>query len=203
MGKVYIHPTAVVSEHAVIGDDTKIWMNVQIREDVRIGRNCIIGRNTYIENGVTLGDNCKVQNNALLYHEAILEDGVFIGPGVILTNDKVPRAVNPDGSLKSADDWHAGKIHIRRGASVGAGAVVLTDIEIGAWAIVAAGAVVTQNVPAHALVMGVPARRIGYVCKCGERLTAQGANGERVWVCTRDSARYRLSAHDDLEELPR
>jgi UDP-2-acetamido-3-amino-2,3-dideoxy-glucuronate N-acetyltransferase len=203
MGNFFIHPTAVVSPDAVIGDDTKIWMNVQIREDVRIGRSCIIGRNTYIENGVTLGDNCKVQNNALLYHEAILADGVFIGPGVILTNDQVPRAVNPDGTLKSADDWHAGKIQIGRGASVGAGAVVLTDIEIGAWAMIAAGAVVTKDVPAHALVIGVPARLVGYVCKCGRRLQVRGENGERIWICARDGARYRLMEHDNLAELPR
>jgi acetyltransferase-like isoleucine patch superfamily enzyme len=200
MTDVYIHPTAVVSERAVIGAGTKVWMNVQIREDVRIGQNCIIGRNTYIENGVTLGDHCKVQNNALLYHEAILEDGVFIGPGVILTNDKMPRAVNPDGSLKSADDWHAGKIHIGRGASVGAGSIVLTDLSIGAWAMIAAGSVVTKDVPAHALVMGVPARRVGYVCKCGRRLQARGENGDRVWICEHDGARYRMNAHGELQQ---
>ncbi len=201
MSETFIHPTAVVSERAAIGEGAKIWMNVQIREDVVIGRNCIIGRNAYIENGVTLGDNCKVQNNALLYHQATLEDGVFIGPGVILTNDKIPRAVNPNGSLKSADDWRAGKIFIGRGASVGAGSIVLTDITLGAWAMVAAGSVVTRDVPAHALVIGVPARLVGYVCKCGERLEAQGANGERVWVCARDGLQYRLGAHDALVEI--
>jgi UDP-3-O-[3-hydroxymyristoyl] glucosamine N-acyltransferase len=105
---VFIHPTAVVSDKAELGEGTRVWMNVQIREDVRIGRNCIIGRNAYIEDGVTLGDNCKVQNNALLYRRATLEDGVFIGPSAILTNDKVPRAVNPDGTLKGNEDWHAG-----------------------------------------------------------------------------------------------
>lgn len=200
MSNVFIHPTALVSERAVLGDGTKVWMNVQIREDVRIGKNCIIGRSTYIENGVTLGDNCKVQNNALLYHSATLEDGVFIGPGVILTNDKVPRAVNPDGSLKSADDWHAGHIHIGRGASVGAGSTVLTDISIGEWAMIGSGALVTKNVPAHALVVGVPARIVGYVCKCGERLVAQGANGERIWTCTRDGMRYHMTEQGNLAE---
>lgn len=198
MSEIYIHPTAVVSEHAIIGDGTKIWMSAQIREDTRIGRNCIIGRNVYIENGVTLGDNCKVQNNALLYHHAVLEDGVFIGPGVILTNDKTPRAVNPDGTLKGAADWHAGKIFIRCGASVGAGSVVLTDLEIGAWALIAAGSVVTRNVPAHALALGTPARVVGYVCKCGERLQAHGANGERIWLCARDGSRYRMNSQGDL-----
>lgn len=201
MSDVYIHPSAVVSERAHIGDGSKIWMNVQIREEVTIGRNCIIGRNSYIENGVTLGDNCKVQNNALLYHRAVLEDGVFIGPGVILTNDKVPRAVNADGSLKSADDWHAGIIHIAQGASLGAGSVVLTDVNIGAWAMVAAGSVVTQDVPAHALVMGAPARLVGYVCKCGYRLQAQGENGERIWVCVRDNFKYRMNDDSSFTQI--
>ena len=198
MSETFIHPSAVVSEKSEIGDGAKIWMNVQIREDVKIGRNCIIGRNTYIENGVTLGDNCKVQNNALLYHRATLEDGVFIGPGVILTNDKIPRAVNPDGSLKRADDWHAGHIHIGRGASIGAGTTVLSDISIGAWAMVGSGALVTKDVPAHALVVGIPARIIGYVCKCGQRLISHGDNGDRIWICTRDGARYRMIEKGNL-----
>jgi UDP-2-acetamido-3-amino-2,3-dideoxy-glucuronate N-acetyltransferase len=201
MTGVYIHPTAVVSERAELGAGTKVWMNAQIREDVHIGRNCIIGRNTYIEDGVTLGDNVKVQNNALLYRSATLEDGVFIGPGVILTNDKVPRAVNPDGSLKDAQDWHAGHIHIGKGASIGAGAIVLTDITISAWALVGAGALVTNDVPAHALVLGVPSRIVGYVCKCGERLQAVGDNGARVWVCARDGMKYRMIENDALVEI--
>ncbi|MBI4673359.1 MAG: N-acetyltransferase [Chloroflexi bacterium] len=199
--EVYIHPTAVVSEQAEIGAGTQVWMNVQIRAEVCIGQNCIIGRNTYIENGVTLGNNCKVQNNALLYRAATLEDGVFIGPGVILTNDQVPRAVNPDGSLKGAEDWHAGHIRIGRGASVGAGAVVLTDLSVGAWAMIAAGAVVTQDVPAHALVVGVPARLVGYVCKCGHRLGVRGQNGDRLWICTRDGLQYRMAEKDSLVEI--
>lgn len=201
MSDIFIDPSAVVSERAVIGAGTKVWMNVQIREEVRIGKNCIIGRNTYIENGVTLGDNVKVQNNALLYHSATLEDGVFIGPGAILTNDKVPRAVNPDGSLKNAADWHAGHIRIERGASIGAGAIVLTDLAIGAWAMVGSGALVTKDVPAHALVVGVPARIIGYVCKCGQRLIRQGQNGDRVWTCTRDHSQYRMDAQGSLQEI--
>lgn len=192
MGETFIHPTALVSERAQIGAGTKIWMNVQIREDARIGQNCIIGRNTYIEDGVTLGDNCKVQNNALLARGATLEDGVFIGPGVVLTNDKVPRAVNPDGTLKTPDDWECGHILIRRGASLGAGVVVLTDLEIGAWAMVAAGSVVTKSVPAHALVGGFPARMIGYVCRCGHRLELQEENARSIWTCAKDGSRYEM-----------
>lgn len=202
MDEVYIHPTANVSPEAVIGQGTKIWMNVQIREHVAIGRSCIIGRNTYIEDHVTLGDNCKIQNNALLYHSATLGDGVFIGPGVILTNDKAPRAVNPDGSLKGAEDWHAGHIEIGRGAALGAGSIVLTDIRIGEWAMVAAGAVVTENVPAHALVVGIPARRVGYVCKCGDRLAASDGAALQIYECPRDHTRFRARADGGLEEIP-
>lgn len=201
MSEFFIHPSAVVSERAEIGAGTKIWMHAQIREGAKIGCNCIIGRNVYIENGVTLGDNCKVQNNALLYHRATLEDGVFIGPGVMLTNDKIPRAINPDGTLKGTDDWHAGHIHIGRGASIGAGALVLTDLSVGAWAMVGAGALVTKNVPAHALVVGVPARLIGYVCKCGERLISQGHNGDQIWLCPHDHSQYHTDAHGALVEI--
>jgi acetyltransferase-like isoleucine patch superfamily enzyme len=191
MSDYYLHPTAEVAPGAQIGAGTKVWMNVQIREDVRIGRNCIIGRNTYIEDHVTLGNNCKIQNNALLYHRATLDDGVFIGPGVILTNDKLPRAINPDGSLKGADDWHAGHIHIGHGASVGAGAVVLTDLSIGPWAMVGSGALVTRNVPAHALVVGVPARIVGHVCRCGRRLERRQESSESLWFCLHDGEQYQ------------
>lgn len=201
MKDVSIHPTAVIEDRVEIGTNTRIWMNVQIRPDVRIGKNCNIGRNAYIENGARIGDNCKIHNNSMLFSTVELEDGVFIGPGAILTNDKVPRAVNLDGSLKSADDWHAGHIHIGRGASVGAGAIVLTDLSIGVWAMVAAGSVVTADVPAHALVVGVPAHIVGYVCKCGHRLTMQGHNGDRLWICTRDGLKYRMAEKGSLVEI--
>jgi acetyltransferase-like isoleucine patch superfamily enzyme len=111
----------------------------------------------------------KIQNHALIYHGAEIGDGVFVGPGAILTNDKVPRAINPDGTLKSADDWTVGRIRVRRGASIGAGATVVTGITVGSFAMVAAGAVVTQDVPDHGLVAGVPARLVGWVCACGWR----------------------------------
>jgi UDP-2-acetamido-3-amino-2,3-dideoxy-glucuronate N-acetyltransferase len=201
MSDIFVHPTAVVSDQADIGAGTKIWMNVQVREQARIGKNCIVARNAYIDHGVTLGDNCKIQDSALVFFSATLEDGVFVGPGAILTNDKLPRAVNPDGSLKSTDDWQIGHIQVGRGASVGAGATILTNVTIGAWAMIAAGALVTKDVPAHALVVGVPARIAGYVCMCGQQLISHGHNGDRVWICTRDSSRYRMIEKGNLEEL--
>lgn len=201
MEGVFIHPTAVIEEQVTIGNGTRIWMNVQIRPDVVIGKNCNIGRNAYIENGVRIGNHCKIQNNTMLFSTATLEDGVFIGPGAILTNDKTPRAINLDSSLKGSDDWHAGHIHIGHGASVGAGTTVLTDVTIGAWAMVGAGALVTKNVPAHALVVGVPAHHIGYVCKCGQRLEAQGHNGDRIWICPSDGLSYQMTEQDALREI--
>ena len=153
-----------------------------MREGAVIGQHCIIGKDVYVDFGVIIGNNVKVQNNALLYHGVTIEDGVFIGPQVCLTNDRFPRAITRDGRLKSADDWQVGLTLIRYGASVGAGAIVLPNVTIGRFAMVAAGALVTRSVPDHGLVLGVPGRLVGYVCCCGRRLT-QVANDWRCFVC--------------------
>ncbi len=168
---VRIHPTADVSDKAQIGAGTSIWHQCQVREDVQIGRNCILGKGVYVDFGVRIGDNVKVQNYVSIYHGVEIEDGVFVGPHVCFTNDNRPRAVNPDGSLKAADDWVLGRIVIKRGAALGANATILPKVVIGEWAMVGAGAVVTKDVPAHGLVVGNPARLIGFVCACGGRLS--------------------------------
>ena len=180
-----IAPSADVSEQAVIGEGSSIWHLAQVRERAVLGAGCIVGRGAYIGEGARLGDNCKVQNYALVYEPAHLADGVFIGPAVTLTNDHFPRAVNPDGSLKSAADWEPVGVTIEEGASIGARAVCVAPVRIGAWATVAAGAVVTKDVPAHALVAGVPARRIGWVGRAGEPLTPAdpGPDGAPRWRC--------------------
>lgn len=173
---IRIHPTADLSPQATVGDGTQLWHHVHVREDAHIGRNCILGKGVYVDFGVHIGDNCKLQNGAFVYHGATLEDGVFVGPGALLTNDRLPRAINPDGSLKSGADWEVGEILVRHGASLGAGCIVLPGVVIGDFAMVAAGAVVTRSVPNQALVVGAPARQIGYVCLCGHRLTAMAEN---------------------------
>lgn len=153
----YIHPTAEVDKTAIIGNNTKIWHYVQIRENVIIGDNCIIGKNVYIDFGVNIGDNCKIQNNACIYHGTTIEDGVFIGPGCIITNDKNPKAINEDGSLKTNSDWEVKKVHISKGASLGAGSIILPSITIGQFAMIGAGSVVTKTIPACTLAYGNPA----------------------------------------------
>lgn len=167
-----IHPSAEVSSAATIGNGTSIWHQAQVREGVALGQNCIVGKDVYIDFDVKIGSNVKIQNSALIYHGAEIEDGVFIGPQACLTNDRIPRAITPDGELKSADDWEVGPIIIRYGASVGAGALVLPDVKIGRFALVGAGAVVTRDVPDHALVVGSPAKLVGYVCRCGRKMVA-------------------------------
>lgn len=170
---VMIHATADVSPQAEIGEGTKIWANVQIRERAHIGENCIIGRNTYIEFDVVVGNNVKIQNNASLYVGLTVENGVFIGPHVVFTNDKLPRAINPDGSLKSAADWHVGQTLVRYGAAIGANTVIVTGITVGRWAVIGSGSVVTKDVSDHALVVGNPARVIGWVSAGGIRCGSQ------------------------------
>lgn len=161
---------AIISASASIDPTAKIWAHAQIREGAVIGPECVVGNGAYIDSNVRLGARCKVQNRALLYEDAELEDGVFIGPGVILTNDRYPRAVNPDATLKTPADWTAGSTRIRRGASVGAGSIILPGLTIGRWALIAAGSLITRDVPAHAIVMGSPASMVGYVCVCARRL---------------------------------
>lgn len=182
----FVHATADVAENAVIGEGSKVWNYAQVREDARLGADCIIGRGAYIGSGVELGDNCKVQNYALVYEPAKLGHGVFIGPAVVLTNDHFPRAVNPDGSLKSAHDWAPVGVTILEGASVGASATCVAPVTIGRWSLVGAGAVVISDVPDFALVVGSPARRVGWVGRAGSPLT-QDADG---WVCPETGARY-------------
>jgi acetyltransferase-like isoleucine patch superfamily enzyme len=143
----------------------------------------------YVDFDVVIGDNVKIQNGCFVYHGVTLEDGVFLGPGVILTNDKLPRAVNPDGSLKTDIDWDVGKILVKRGTSLGAGAVVLPDLVIGTFAMIGAGAVVTKDVPDHGLSVGNPARLIGFVCYCGARLgDGEIASGKMQALCDRCGA---------------
>lgn len=175
-----IHPTADVSPAAHIGAGTHVWNQAQIRERVIIGENCIVGKDVYIDFGVVIGNNVKIQNSALLYHGLTVEDGVFIGPRVCATNDKFPRAITPEGRLKAADDWTVGPILIHYGASIGAGAIILPNVTIGRFAMVAAGALVTRSVPAHGLVLGLPARLVGYVCRCGRGLTQTAT----AWYCS-------------------
>lgn len=170
-----VHPTATVEAGVTLGPGARIWHDAQVRTGAQIGENCIIGKGAFVDLGVRIGANCKVQNYALLYHGCTLGDGVFVGPAAILTNDLRPRAITPLGTLKRADDWHCGEIIVEEGASIGAGAIVLPGVRIGRFALVGAGAVVTHDLPAHALALGNPARQVGWVCRCGETLQRQAA----------------------------
>jgi acetyltransferase-like isoleucine patch superfamily enzyme len=167
---VRIHPTADVAASAVIGPGTSIWNQAQVREEARIGADCVIGKNAYVDAGVVIGDRVKVQNNVSLYHGVTVEDGVFIGPHVCFTNDKVPRAINRDGSLKTDADWVVSPTLVRSGAALGANSTILPGVNIGRWAMVGSGSVVTHDVADYELVVGNPARRVGSVCSCGEPL---------------------------------
>ncbi|MBT2553697.1 acyltransferase [Arthrobacter sp. ISL-5] len=181
-----IAPSADVSDQAILGEGTKVWHLAQVREQANLGKNCIVGRGAYVGTGVQIGENTKIQNYALVYEPAVLGKGVFIGPAVVLTNDTYPRSVSPDGSLKSAHDWTPVGVTIEDGASIGARAVCVAPLTVGRWATVAAGAVVTKDVPAFALVAGVPARRLGWVGKAGEPLRQEGG----FWVCPATGAKY-------------
>jgi len=175
---VWIHSTAEVSALAQIGEGTKVWHLAQIREDAHIGQSCIIGKGAYIDLGVTIGNRVKIQNGATIYRGATIEDGVFIGPHACLTNDRLPRAITPEGQLKTDADWEVSKTVVQYGASIGAGAIILPGLVIGRFALVGAGAVLTKDVPDYGLVVGNPAALVGFACMCGHRLAE--ANGSQT-----------------------
>lgn len=175
-----VKDTAQVSPEATLGDGTTIWELAQVRENARLGTGCIVGRGAYVGSGVVIGNNVKLQNFALVYEPATLGDGVFVGPAAVLTNDEFPRSVDPEGQLKRAADWSPVGVEVHEGASLGARSVCVAPVKIGAWSLVAAGAVVTRDVPSFALVAGVPARRIGWVGRAGVRLVAEG---DSTWRC--------------------
>lgn len=163
---IFIHPTAEVSVEAKIGDGTKIWNHAQVRENCVIGRDCIISKNVYIDTKVILGNRVKVQNNVNIYHGVEVEDDVFLGPSMTFTNDFYPRAFN--------SDWQITNTLVKKGASIGANSTIVCGNTIGEYSMIGSGSVVTRDVPAYALVVGNPARQIGWVCKCGHRLDENG-----------------------------
>lgn len=162
MADIFIHPTANVSEQAIIGSGTKIWINSQIREKSEIGMNCIISKDTYIDTEVKIGHNCKIQNSVSVYHGVTIEDDVFVGPNACFTNDKVPRAFDPD--------WKITPTLVKSGVSIGANATIVCGIVIGEYAMVAAGSVVTKDVAPYSLVMGNPAKHHSYIDKMGNKI---------------------------------
>lgn len=166
MQDVYIHPTAEVSPQAAIGAGTRIWNQAQVRENAVLGPGCVVSKNVYIDAGVRIGGGVKIQNNVNVYHGVTVEDDVFLGPSMTFTNDRFPRAFNGDFTVSET--------LVKRGASIGAHAVIRCGVVIGEYAMVGSGSVVTKDVPPHALVAGNPARRIGWVCKCGGKLGQDG-----------------------------
>ena len=181
MSNIYIHPTAEISDSAVIGDGTKIWNQAQVRNDAVLGENCIISKNVYIDEHVKIGNRVKVQNNVNVYHGVTVEDDVFLGPSMTFTNDMYPRSFNAN--------WKITETLVKRGASIGANAAIRCGVTIGEYATVGTGSVVTKDVPAQSLVVGNPARQIGWVCKCGFKLDADGK-------CTECGEKYNLKGWD-------
>lgn len=179
-----------------IGEGSSIWHLAQIRESTSIGRGCVIGRGVYIGVGIAIGDYVKIQNYALVYEPAVIEDGAFIGPSTVLTNDRYPRSVNPDGSLKNTQHWERAGVTVREGASIGARVVCVAPVEIGRWAVVAAGSVVTRDVRDYALAAGIPARQIGWVGRAGRRLV-QAARDR--WVCPATMQKYYANGDELIE----
>lgn len=201
---VLIHPTAEVADRARIGEGTRIWHQAQVREGAVIGRDCILGKGVFVDLNVRIGDCCKLQNGVFAYHGFTIEDGVFLGPGVMLLNDKNPRAINVDGTLKTDADWEVSDGRIKYGAGVGGGAVILPGVTVGRFAIVGAGAVVSRDVPDYGMVYGNPARLHGFVCPCGHSLTLVSVDRQnarmRCTACQTEIdlplADYRLLPHD-------
>ena len=184
-----ISPSANVSSESKIGTGVRIWDHTKIRENSEIGNNTIIGSHVYIDSNVKIGSNCKIQNKSQLFDSAEIQDGVFIGPGVILTNDRYPRAINGNMLLKTASDWKKVGVKVGKGASIGAGAICVAPMAIGEWALIGAGSVVTRDVTSFALVVGNPAKQIGWVGPEGYKLILVS---DDTYECPKSRAKFKL-----------
>jgi UDP-2-acetamido-3-amino-2,3-dideoxy-glucuronate N-acetyltransferase len=187
MSNFFAHKSAYVDQGAQIGEGTRIWHFCHIMSGAEIGSNCSLGQNVFVANHVIIGNSVKIQNNVSIYEGIILEDYTFCGPSMVFTNVRTPRSAFP---RNTTDDYYTTRV--RWGASIGANATIVCGIEIGEWAFVAAGAVVTKNVPSYAMMAGVPARQIGWACQCGVRLSQDGEQLNcpecgRAYVLTVDS----------------
>jgi UDP-3-O-[3-hydroxymyristoyl] glucosamine N-acyltransferase len=185
----FVSPRAVVATTARLRPGVRVWDDAHVEPDAEIGDATVVGRGVTIGRGVRIGARSKIQNGALLYEPAVIGEGAFVGPGVVFTNDRVPRAVLADGRVKGADDWDHVGVTVGQGASIGAGAVCVAPVAIGRWSMVAAGAVVTHDVPDFGLVAGVPARRVGWVGRAGHRLVALD---DQTHECPLTGDRYRF-----------
>ncbi len=195
---VMVRASADVADSARLGAGSRVWHLAQVEADAVLGTSCVLGRGAYVGPGVTVGDNVKIQNYALVYAPAELGSGVLVGPAAVLTNDLNPRAVDVHGQPKSGADWEPVGVRVREGASLGARSVCVAPLTVGRWAMVGAGAVVIRDVPDFGLVVGVPARRIGWVGRAGVALTDDG-NG--TWRCAKTGERY-VETEGRLHEIP-
>lgn len=188
---------ATVSEKAFVKENVSIWDFSKVREGASIGSNTIIGDFVYIDINVKVGKNCKIQNASMLYDPCVLHDGVFIGPGVVLTNDHNPRAILPTGKKKVSLDWEKAGVEILSGASIGANSVCIAPIKIGRWSMIGAGSVITKDVPDFAIIVGNPGRQIGWVGKAGKKLVVID---DFLFVCPVTKEKYQLN-NGILKEL--
>lgn len=179
-----------ISESAKIGENFVVWEFTKIREYVEIGNNVNIGRNVYVGPGTIIKDLVKIQNNSLIYEPTIIEEGAFIGPNVIITNDKYPRAINDDMSKKNENDWKKLGTVICKGASIGAGSIIVSPLKIGQWAMIGAGSVVLKNVKDYSLVLGNPAKHVAWVGRRGIKLEKIGNSKSSIFICPESKDKY-------------
>lgn len=190
MMKITISSTAQVSKSAILGDNVYVWDYSKIGAGAVVEEDTNLGSYVYVDNNVKIGKRCKIQNGAQIFDPALISDGVFIGPSVILTNDKQPRAITSGGSKKNSEQWLKSGVNINTGASIGAGSICIAPVSIGSWAMVGAGSVVTRDVLDFAVVVGNPATQIGWVGKAGVRLKQIS---ESIFQCPDTDTRYSLS----------
>lgn len=200
---IRIHPTAIIEDRCSIGDGTSIWDHVHVRHDTRIGEQCIIGGKSTIAYEVIIGNRCKINSAVYICNGVTIEDGVMISAHVVFTNDRFPRAATPDLSeLRSSEpDATTGKTLVCCGATIGAGAIIGTDLTIGRWSMIGMGSIVTKSIPDFHLAFGMPAKSVGAVCRCGQLLAmfADSSTEDEIYSCRSCNRRYHRCGQNITE----